>query len=369
MNLVSDTGYGGADRLALDLCARLGLLGHRVIWGCPSQYHLRDEADAAGLEIHTLDFSGNMDMTPLPAFMRFCKDEKIDIVNVHHSHGRHMLVAARLLGLKAKAVFTRHCISGSAPFVGALFYNLMLDMNIAVSNTVRKSLLDGGIWPRKVITVYGGVDIENFENVPTDKVRWFREKYARSGTFNIGIVARLGLYKGFRTDKPTLKRHEVFFKAIAVLGRDCNLLVLGTVGEKDIRSLKVIAQNNGLDTDKITFCGFQDDMAPFYQIMDLNVLPSPNEGLGLAIIEAMAAGVPCIGADSGGIREIITDGLDGYLFRSGNSEDLAEKIRIIMENKGIRDRFIARGKEKVRDLFAIDKMVRETEKLFYDLLD
>ena len=72
MNLVSDTGYGGADRLALDLCARLGLLGHRVIWGCPSQYHLHDEADAAGLEIHTLDFSGNMDMTPLPAFMRFC---------------------------------------------------------------------------------------------------------------------------------------------------------------------------------------------------------------------------------------------------------------------------------------------------------
>jgi GalNAc-alpha-(1->4)-GalNAc-alpha-(1->3)-diNAcBac-PP-undecaprenol alpha-1,4-N-acetyl-D-galactosaminyltransferase len=76
-----------------------------------------------------------------------------------------------------------------------------------------------------------------------------------------------------------------------------------------------------------------------------------------------------ISANTGRIQEIITDGLDGYLFRSGDSEDLAERIRIIMEDKEMRDRFIGRGKVKVRNLFAVDKTIYESEKMLNDLLD
>ncbi|MDA8106882.1 MAG: glycosyltransferase family 4 protein [Nitrospiraceae bacterium] len=368
MNLVSGDGRGGADRLALDLSKGLKRRGHRVIWGCPSIYYLMDEVLAAGLETYAIDFSGNMDMSPLVPFLRFCRAEKVDIVNVHHSHGRHLLVAARLLCLKSKAVFTRHCISGSTPYIGACFYNLVLDMNIAVSDVVRQSLLRGGIWPEKVVTVYGGIDSKNFDEVPSDKVEEIRKKYSGNGKFTIGIVARTGLHGTPRGDKPSLKRHEVLFKALADIGGDITVLVLGACREEEIESLKLIAGHNGLDPTKLLFAGFQNTIAPFYKIMDLKVLPSPNEGLGLVIIEAMAAGVPCIGADSGGIREIITDGVDGLLFRHGDSRELAEKIRIMRDDKTKRDLFVSNGREKVKR-FDIRRTVEETERVFYGLLE
>ncbi len=368
MNLVSGDGRGGADRLALDLSKGLRRRGHRVIWGCPSAYHLMDEVLASGLEIYTLDFSGSMDMSPLLPFLRFCRTEKVDIVNVHHSHGRHLLVAARLLCLKSKAVFTRHCISGSTPYIGAFFYNLVLDMNIAVSDIVRQSLLQGGMRPEKIVRVYGGIDSKNFDEIPKYKVEELRKKYAGPGTFTVGIVARTGLHGTPRGDRPSLKRHEVLFKALADIGGDISVLVLGACREEEIESLKLIAAHNGLDPAKLLFAGFQNNIAPFYKIMDLKVLPSPNEGLGLVVLEAMAAGVPCIGADGGGIREIIDDGINGFLFAPGDSKALAERIRTLRDDAGIRDRFIRNGKEKVARLFDIEHTVQETEKVFYGLV-
>lgn len=366
MNLISDEGKGGADILALDISKGLKRRGHTAIFACPSDCFLNSAAHAAGLEVYHLDHSGSRDMTPLSAFMTFCKKERVDIVNVHHSHGRHMLIAAKLRGLGSKAVFTRHCIPG--PNIAAIFYNFILDMNLAVSNTIKKSLIRSGIWQSKVTTVYGGINIEKFEKVPAEKIEDYRQRYARRGVFTIGMVARLGLAKGFRTDKPTMKRHEVLFRALAGLRDPFHLLLLGLHKDRDIDYMKVIAQDNGLDTEKITCCLFQDDVAPFYKIMDLNVLPSPAEGLGLAIIEAMASGVACIGADSGGIREVITNGTDGFLFKAGDSEDLAEKIGILRKDRELRESFILKGKEKVREKFDIEKTVLETERIFYHLM-
>jgi len=82
----------------------------------------------------------------------------------------------------------------------------------------------------------------------------------------------------------------------------------------------------------------------------------------------MASGVACIGADSGGIREVITNGTDGFLFKAGDSEDLAEKIGILRKDRELRESFILKGKEKVREKFDIEKTVLETERVFYHLM-
>jgi glycosyltransferase involved in cell wall biosynthesis len=306
-------------------------------------------------------------MKGLSALLTFCRDEKIDIVNSHQSRDRHVLLMARLRGLGSKIIFTRHCILSGIPFVGAIYFNA-IDMNIAVSNVVKKSLLRGGVLPTRAVTVHGGIDIEKFSAPPAEKVQQARAKYYRSEALNIGIVARYTGGKVFKPDNTTMKGHEFLFRALAALPGDFNVLVLGVWGDRDIENLKSVAEYNGLSPAALTFCDFQKDIAPFYKIMDLNVLPSRNEGLGLTLIEAMAAGVPCIGAESGGIREIIDDGVNGFLFAPGDSNALAEKIRTLREDAKIRDRFIRNGKEKVARLFDIDSAVRETEKIFYGLL-
>ena len=160
----------------------------------------------------------------------------------------------------------------------------------------------------------------------------------------------------------------MLFRALGGINADFNLLLLGPAGERNIRNLKILAEHNGFDANKIICCGFQKDIAPFYKIIDLTILPSSKEALGLVLIESMAAGTPCIGTNSGGISEIITDGVDGFLFKQYDSNDLADKIRKIMENKTTRDAFILKGREKAKKMFPIEKTVKETESVFYSLL-
>lgn len=367
LSMISDNGRGGSDRLALDISKGLKRLGHRVIWGSPSGDELRGEAVEAGIEIYNLYPSGWVDMTGLAAFLKFCREEKVDIVNAHHSHARHMLLLARLRGLDSKVIFTRHCILSGVPYVSAFYFNF-IDMNIAVSNVVKKSLLRGGISANRAAMVYGGIDIDKFSQQKAEQIELVSNKFSRNGASNIGIVARYYGGKVFKPDNPTMKGHEFLFRALALLPGDFNVLVLGVWGNKDIENLKLVAEYNGLSPGRLTFCDFQREIAPFYKIMDVNILPSQNEGLGLTLIEAMAAGVPCIGADSGGIREIIDDGVNGFLFQPGNSKDLSEKIQILQKDTETRSLFIRNGKEKVAKLFDIKKTVTETEKIFYSLV-
>jgi len=369
MSIITGSGRGGSDQLAFNIARGLKRNGHRVIWACPSDCYLIGDARLHGLEIFNIFPSGSMDKMIVPALLRFCEDEKIDIINAHHSYARRIVLSARFRGLKAKVVFTRHCILRTVPLLGKVFHNLFADMNICVSNVVRKSLIQSGIWPGKAVTVYGGVDMEKFDNVPSEKIAQTRDKYAKGSAFNIGIVARFPSSEHFNPRSTTIKGHEVLFRALGEIKEDFDLFVLGPWKERDIECAKLLANYAGLNIEKITFCGYQENIAPFYKIMDLNVLPSPDEGLGLSIIEGMAAGVPCIGANAGGIKEIITDGVDGSLFSPGDSRHLAEKIRHIVERRELRTSFIECGRKKVRKKFTIERNVFETQKIFYSLLN
>jgi len=368
MCIITGSGRAGSDQLAFNIAKGLKGIGHRVIWGCPSDCYLIGDARKYGLEIFNIFPSGSKDMTVVSALVRFCNDEKIDIVNAHHSYARHMVLSARFRGLKAKIVFTRHCILRTVPYFGKFFHNFLVDMNICVSNAVRKSLVHSGIWPSNAVTVYGAVDVKTFENVSAEKIERARKKYADKRAFNIGIVGRFPSDENFDPKNPTIKGHEVLFKALAEFREEFNLLVVGPWKERDIKCVKLLANYTRLSMDRITFCGYQEDITPFYKIMDLNVLPSPDEGLGLSLIEGMAAGAPGIGTNPGGIKEIIKDGVDGFLFGPKDSSDLAAKIRHIIERKELRTSFVERGREKVRKSFTIERNVLKTQEIFYSLL-
>ncbi len=368
MNLLSEEGRGGSDRISLDLSIGLRQRGHRVIFGAPAHCILNQEAGEAGVEVFETFPQGGRDLDSLTGFMRFCRENRVDIVNAHHSRSRHLLLSARLRGLRSKAVFSRHCILRTLPYFGAFFYNFVVNANIAMSDVIRRSLIRSGILPARAVTIHGGININRFQEVPEEKVRKVRAEYVREGSVVVGMVARMQHAGGFNPAKPTLKGHEILFQALSRLHVNCTLLLLGPWEQHDIANLTTLARYHGLDASRISFCGFQHEMAAFYKAMDINVLPSANEGLGLAVIEAMAAGTPSVGADSGGLAEVITDGQDGLLFRPGDSSGLADKIRAIMDNSALRDRLVAGGKETVRARFGADRMVEETERVFYSLI-
>ena len=88
------------------------------------------------------------------------------------------------------------------------------------------------------------------------------------------------------------------------------------------------------------------------------ILPSLSEGLGRVLIEAMALGKPVIGSNVGGIPDLIKDGQNGFLFEVGNTEELAEKLKTLLNNKILVVEMGKRGREFVQDKFSNEKYIR-----------
>jgi glycosyltransferase involved in cell wall biosynthesis len=89
---------------------------------------------------------------------------------------------------------------------------------------------------------------------------------------------------------------------------------------------------NDFPLDKIQIFPPQENLTEFYRIADLVILPSTKEGLGYTMLEAGLNTIPFIGSNTGGIAEFIEDGVNGYLFPPGNSIELAEKTKFVLEN-------------------------------------
>ncbi|MBZ5662466.1 MAG: glycosyltransferase [Acidobacteriia bacterium] len=100
-------------------------------------------------------------------------------------------------------------------------------------------------------------------------------------------------------------------------------------------------------TEMVTLAGQQDDVNPYYAIADVFVLPSRSEGCSNALLEAMAAGVPVVAADAGGISEVVTNGENGLLVKKNSAEELASAAARLLEDGELRRRLISSAREIV----------------------
>ena len=123
------------------------------------------------------------------------------------------------------------------------------------------------------------------------------------------------------------KRHDILIRAFQIAHREVGQLKLVLVGDGPERPrMEQLVADAGL-TRSVTFTGYVPRVADFYRdTIDINVLASDEEGLGLVLLEGGACGLPSIGSDCTGIREVIRDGDTGYLFRQGDAEALAQRL-------------------------------------------
>jgi glycosyltransferase involved in cell wall biosynthesis len=173
----------------------------------------------------------------------------------------------------------------------------------------------------------------------------------------IGTVCRL--------EEPT-KGLSVLLKAMALLkathkNHPFRLLIVGD-GPAKAELQRVCAQ---LEIEQVvTFAGERSDVERILPLLDLFVLPSLSEGFGIAIVEAMAAGLPVVASDVGGIPEIVLHGLTGLLVPPGNPEALAQAIVQCMDDPQRRRRFGLQGQARARECFSIQTAVRCHEELY-----
>jgi len=165
------------------------------------------------------------------------------------------------------------------------------------------------------------------------------------------------------------KGHRFLLEAAAELKRQGRRLKYRIAGDGSQREkLERLAQSMGLQQD-VEFLGFVSDVPAFLSAIDIFVLPSLFEGLGVAVLEAMAAARPVVASDTGGLRELVADGETGLLAAPGDSIALARAIAQLASQPERMRAMGASGRARVEKYFTMEKMARENESYYYDLLE
>jgi glycosyltransferase involved in cell wall biosynthesis len=178
---------------------------------------------------------------------------------------------------------------------------------IAISTAIRDELLECGVPEAKIAMIPNGVDTDQFRPVADESER--RRTRAELGW----------------PDRPTIlfvgsiiprKRPHLLVEALAELRRrgvEAQVVLAGPAHEPDYTAqIRQVASDGGLEP-LVLWHGFTADPAPLYRAADLFALPSANEGLPNALLEAMASGLPCLATDISGSRDLVTDGVTGRI--------------------------------------------------------
>lgn len=229
------------------------------------------------------------------------------------------------------------------------------DNVVCVSNAIRQSLTReyGRNVGRRALTIWNGVDVKYFS--PPGK-RPLVER-ARLG---IGPDEKVVLSLA-RLD-PT-KRIDLLIDAVAQLraaGVPLKCWIVGKGPEKE--TLRRRAAEKGVAGD-VMFLGFVDDIRAFHREADVFVLCKEGEGFGIAVIEAMASGLPCIAPNNGGPAEIISHGMDGWLIDPGSSTALARTLRYVLEHESKRREAAIRARQTAVENFSIEACTEKIQKL------
>jgi glycosyltransferase involved in cell wall biosynthesis len=229
-------------------------------------------------------------------------------------------------------------------------------------------------YPEKFIEIPFGVDLKKFQAklVPLKSdnkieayakkiVNYVKDKFIRKNSLNLIFVGGLD------------KAH--YFKGISILLNSLFLLEpkawrLQIIGDGDMRAeYETLSKNLNLD-DRVEFKGRlnDNDLIKAVQDSDLLVLPSinNNEAFGIVLIEALACGVPVIASDLPGVRSVFTDKQEGLLFKTGDIQDLKNKLEFILRHEDERKKMALAARELAEKKYSLTAMENNLKKLFKD---
>ena len=174
----------------------------------------------------------------------------------------------------------------------------------------------------------------------------------------IGIVARL----------VPIKAHEVFLAAAAEVRRQVPGARFLIVGDGELRqALEQQTAALGL-TDAVRFLGWRADIDRLYADIDVVALTSRNEGSPVALIEAMASGVPVVSTEVGGVADVVQHGVSGLLAPMDDAAGIARHILTLLADPAMRHTMGQHGRARVAATYDAGRLVTDIETLYEDLV-
>ncbi|MBI1345273.1 glycosyltransferase [bacterium] len=350
---LSPPGNGGIERLLVDFL-RVGKSQGHDVEACVlgSLNAVSQDLIGEGYRITALNRSTQgFDWTLHARLAAFLRREKFDVVHIHGNPGVTFGVPAALLSGRWATVYTCHFSESKYPWWRHRLLGSLLDCTrakVAVSSAARDVLVskyhqsvDG------VRIIYNGVDLERFT--------------PRAGTNSEELT--FGFCGVLRPEKqvPLLIR---CFAEMLKTGVKARLSIVGD-GVEMSRCRQTVAEC-GIE-DRVIFHGLQKDIRPFVREMDVFCLPSSQEAMPVALLEAMALGCTPVASDVGGIAEVVEHESSGLLVPSGDEARWFEALCTVAHDPGQRRTFSQTARTRIETKFSLREMMSQYDALYQQI--
>jgi glycosyltransferase involved in cell wall biosynthesis len=350
MHILDSLNRGGAEVLALDVCRNARANNLDLTFVATGGGDLEADFCNSGVTFHRLERRKPLDLGLARRVGRIIKEQQIEIVHTHQAvESLHAYLATR--GTNVKRVMTFHlCTSDTKNKVALNLLIPRMHANVAVSRELLNCLnqeagFDTGV---RFHVIHNGVDLRRLQPT-TASLR--AELGLNDTTFLLGMIGNF--YPDGRKDQLTVCRalprlfaqvpnaHVIFaggsFQGTPHLLNECITL----------------CHELGI-SDRVHFLGKRSDVPDLLNSLDIYVQSSLNEGLPIAVVEAMLTGLPVVVSDIGALLEVTGNGEHAAIFRAGDPEDLAFKLTELFEDTNRRYALAQNGKNWALQEFSIE---------------
>ena len=360
---------GGSERLVHNLALKLDrdVFNPSIAWFFGDS--ILKDFNYLNIPLYHIPKVRRVDFSAMRKLGEIVKDNDIHIVNAHH----FMSLVYSFYGCKIKnhtsLIYTEHSEweIENIPLRWGIIGNYLLnhaDSAIGVSPAVTTQIRNKfKIDNSKTLTIRNGVDIEAFK----------RENEKQTLRKELGLVDNekiIGIVANFRRNK----NHIFLLKAFNELVKDYKNVKLLLVGqgykydsEYSEQEIRDFINERGLAAN-VLLLGFRSDIPELLGIMDIFCLTSFKEGLPISLIEAMAAGLPLVGTDVEGIRDVIIPNQNGLLVTNGDVMGLKNILHTLLQDESLRRKFGQESESLARGTYSLEQCIKQYQDLFSSIL-
>ncbi|MBW2713090.1 MAG: glycosyltransferase, partial [Deltaproteobacteria bacterium] len=336
----AEKGFSGGERQLFLLMEGLRKNGTRNLLLCKPGGRAEAHAIERGFETLAVPMANDFDLRGIWKLFRALRRLRPHLVHLHTGRATWLGgIAAKLVGIPA--ITTRRMDrTVKTNWRNRFIYNSLVERAVAISPAVASCLRRGEVPDEKIVLIYSSID-------PTENRALF-------------LPASLDRRKGI----------DILLEALRILALRPQALTpslwIAGAGPEEA-ALRAQIEECQLQ-DQVSLLGQRDDVPDLLQACDIFVLPSRREGLGIAALEAMAAGKPVIASRVGGLGQAVLNEVTGILVNPEDPEVLADAIERLAHDPVLRQRMGDAGPARIRETFLAEGMVRSYEQLYARVL-
>ncbi len=360
LHIIEAPMWTGAMSQTLATVVGLKRRGHEVTLATTPGSILWGRADAEGIDLVGVELRSELNPFAVARLASIVRSRRIQVIHAHRAHAHSIGLLLACVTRRPLVVSRRTTLEPRSNLGSRIKYrSRSVTRIIAISEAVASVLVDFGVRRDRIAMIHSGVDTTIYS--PGRDGSSVRTEFGLSP--HVPLVGMMANAYG-----PS-KGHDTFLEAARMILSDTPETVFLLAGHHtDKPPLREAAAELGI-ADSVVFAGYRTDVPDILASLDVSVnCPRSREGLSVAVMEALATGVPVVATDVGGIPELVRNGETGLLVAPGDAAGLAGAVTRLLSDSDLASRLAEAGTSFVQEHLTVEHMVNAIAKLYGDVL-